>query len=188
LILRQPWPLAAHDEVIDTQRAPLRCKAPRIAAVRSRSLPPICWPNVPAWPRRRQPTPLTRLRQRRRRGRGSTGAEFVRRLPATALAVGRISSERVQRVRMDSPQEGDGFEPSVPRDRSALSNTPKPNECRYFRRNDRHSGVRTWPIVTGNRWFESVSLQRRARVSQDFVPPAAGSAAVSSAVKADVSR
>src|SRR6516164_9083488 len=61
----------------------------------------------------------------------------------------------------DSLLEGDGFEPSVPRDRTALSNTSKPYECMYFR--DRHSGVRTWPIATGNRWFESISLQRRVR-------------------------
>ena len=65
------------------------------------------------------------------------------------------------RFALDSPPEGDGFEPSVPRDRPELSNTPKPNECRYFRRSDRHSGVRTWPIATGNQWFESISLQRR---------------------------
>ena len=68
----------------------------------------------------------------------------------------------------DSPLEGDGFEPSVPRDRPALSNTPKPNECRYFRRSDRHSGVRTWPIATGNRWFESISLQQTVRLSRDL--------------------
>jgi len=41
---------------------------------------------------------LTRQRQRRRRRRrrGSTGAEFVRRLPVTALGAGRARSERVQ--------------------------------------------------------------------------------------------
>src|SRR4029077_7910162 len=46
----------------------------------------------------------------------------------------------------DSPLEGGGFELPVPRGRPALNNTPRPNECRYFRRSDRHSGVRTWPI------------------------------------------
>src|SRR6478672_7295160 len=42
------------------------------------------------------------------------------------------------------------------------------NECRYFRRGDRHSGVRTWPIATGNRWFESISLQRRVWYEPDI--------------------
>ena len=45
----------------------------------------------------------------------------------------------------------------------ALNNMPKPNECRYFRPGDRPSGVRTWPIATGDRWFESISLQQRVR-------------------------
>src|SRR5207247_833289 len=52
--------------------------------------------SVGRTPRRRQPTPLTRPRQRRRRRRGSTGAEYVRRPPVTALAAGRANSERVQ--------------------------------------------------------------------------------------------
>ena len=69
----------------------------------------------------------------------------------------------------DSLLEGDGFEPSVPRDRTALSNTSKPYECMYFR--DRHSGVRTWPIATGNRWFESISLQQRVRRNRRMRSP-----------------
>ena len=55
------------------------------------------------------------------------------------------------------------------RDRPALSNTSKPYECMYFR--DRHSGVRTWPIATGNRWFESISLQQRVRRNRRMRSP-----------------
>src|SRR5207249_10264954 len=75
------------------------------------------------------------------------------------------------RFSCDSPLEGGGFELPVPRGRPALNNTPKPNECGYFRRSDRHSGVRTWPIATGNRWFESISLQQG--VSNELFPAVA---------------
>ena len=50
----------------------------------------------------------------------------------------------------DSALEGDGFEPSVPRDTpSSIPTTSRTAPCRYFRRSDRHSGSSHLPYRNG---------------------------------------
>jgi len=65
----------------------------------------------------------------------------------------------------DSPLEGTGFEPSVPRDTTNLSSRLwlVPANRKVGAKENRHTKRRALP--PRNRWFESCSLQRRVRLS-----------------------
>ena len=79
---------------------------------------------------------------------------LVRRLP-DPLSVASSGGALIEEVRFaaDSPVEGDGFEPSVPRKRNtSLWAAPLPSPQFAFRNEDRLLRDR-------DRWFESISLQ-----------------------------
>jgi hypothetical protein len=91
--------------------------------------------------------------------------------PADALvAAPRSGVPRSEEVRfaMDSPLEGDGFEPSVPRKRNtSLWAAPLPSSQFAFRNENRLLRDR-------DRWFESITLQRRVGCEPDFRGRGAG--------------
>jgi|SRR6516165_9802216 hypothetical protein len=64
------------------------------------------------------------------------------------------------RFARDSPLEGDGFEPSVPHKKQPFFATPVRSPQFAFHNKNRLFRAR-------NRWFESISLQRRVRLSSE---------------------
>src|SRR6266850_2851706 len=68
----------------------------------------------------------------------------------------------------DSPVEGTGFEPSVPRDTTNLSSRLwlVPANRKVGAKENRHTKRRALP--PRNRWFESCSPQRRVQCEPDF--------------------
>src|ERR1700730_3343146 len=71
-----------------------------------------------------------------------------------------VRTHRKLRFAGDSPQEGDGFEPSVPQTKQPFW---LPRSVRQFAFRDKNRLFRA-----RNRWFESISLQRRVACEPDF--------------------
>src|SRR5712671_4008792 len=76
-----------------------------------------------------------------------------------------VRQVEAHRFAVDSPLEGTGFEPSVPRDTTNLSSRLwlVPANRKVAAKENRHTKRRALP--PRNRWFESCSLQRRVCLS-----------------------